>query len=52
MLQTATTLVHLIINSAMFTWNPAKTSAKLGLNEDYLKCTSKDGSGFKTTLGT
>lgn len=36
----------------MFTWNPAKTSAKLGLNEDYLKCTSKDGSGFKTTLGT
>lgn len=37
---------------AMFTWNPLKTSLKLALNEDNLRCSSIDGSGFKTTLGT
>lgn len=39
-------------NKAMFTWNPLRTSHKLALNEDNLRCQSKDGSGFKTTLGT
>lgn len=48
----ATTHVSPLNNSAMFTWNPLKTSPKLTLNEDNLKCSSKDGSSFKTTLGT
>lgn len=52
MLQMAMIRVQIHTNLAMFTWNPLRTSSKLLLNEDNLKCTSKDGSAFKTTLGT
>lgn len=41
-----------LLNSALFSWNPEKTSVKLTLDEDCLICTSKEGSGFKTTIGT
>jgi hypothetical protein len=37
---------------ALFSWNPERTSSKLQLDEDSLVCTSKEGSGFKTTIGT
>lgn len=38
--------------SALFSWNPQQTSTKIGLDEDCLICTSKAGSGFKTTIGS
>ena len=30
-----------LLNSALFSWNPEKTSVKLTLDEDCLICTSK-----------
>lgn len=39
-------------NLALFTWDPDRTSPKLLLSDENTKCSSKDGSGFKTTLGT
>lgn len=37
---------------ALFTWNPAKTSPKIKLDQDCLKAKSLEGNGFKTTIGT
>ena len=39
-------------NSALFSWNPLKTSAKIKLDEDCLRAQSTGGNGFKTTIGT
>lgn len=37
---------------ALFSWNPAKTSAKIKLDPECLRAKSTEGNGFKTTVGT
>jgi hypothetical protein len=35
-----------------FTWNVKKCAKQLKLDDDCLRCTAKEGSGFKTVMGT
>lgn len=39
-------------NPALFTWDPKRSSSKLVLDNENLTCKVREGSGFKTTLGT
>jgi hypothetical protein len=41
-----------LYHSALFTWDNKRSSSKLTLDNENLTCTVKEGSGFKTTLGT
>lgn len=39
-------------SAPLFTWDNKRSSSKLTLDNENLTCTVKEGSGFKTTLGT
>lgn len=39
-------------DALQFTWDIKKCAKQLHLDPDCLKCTSKEGSGFKTVMGT
>lgn len=39
-------------DAPLFCWDKSRCSVRLTLDDDCLRCTSKQGSGFKTVLGT
>lgn len=51
MFQTDSMLVHSALILALFCWNPKKTSDQITLDENFLTGVSKNGGGFKTSMG-
>lgn len=38
-------------DAPLFSWDKNRCSVRLSLDDECLRCTSKEGSGFKTVLG-